>query len=335
MNNLSLDDLKNLLENLFWGDILLSFREQKQKNNAGRKKSFTKLMLVKASILKSELDIEDDTELAKRMKENPNYVRFCGMSRAPSHNVLSAFQRRHTRAFEKMFEWLDKIIEDDGHFVDDALCHDGTDITLDKPQSDADPMMFGAKSNNKKFYGFWLMLSCSYRTELPRKFTFDKARIGQITLTKQHLTSGQICNNSNNPFMFYDGIFDTREIMELTVSEQKKIPMVAFNARGGAIEKFTDLPPDDWRFEYNPFLRCELFFKKEFKKRTAVERFNSMVKLNGLITRVRTKAKKTNRKNRTRIIKTMVTLGLIHKQLCYLAQHRRKTFQQPLCAYAQ
>ncbi len=70
-----------------------------------------------------------------------------------------------SRAFEKMFEWLDKIIEDDGHFVDDALCH--------------------------------------------------------------------------------DGIFDTREIMKLTVSEQKKIPMVAFNARGGAIERFTDLPPDD------------------------------------------------------------------------------------------
>ncbi len=246
-------------------------------------------MLVKASILKSELKIEDDTELVKRMKENPNYVRFCGMPRAPSHNVLSAFQKRHTRAFEKMFEWLDKIIEDDRHFVDDALCHDGTDIALDKPQSDADPMMFGAKSNNKKFYGFWLMLSCSYRTELPRKFTLDKARIGQITLTKQHLTSGQICNNSNNPFMFYDGIFDTREIMELTVSVQKKIPMLAFNARDGAIEKFTDLPPDDWRFEYNPFLHCELFFKKEFKKRTAVERFNSMVKLNGLITRVRTK----------------------------------------------
>ncbi|PIN80051.1 hypothetical protein COV16_01500 [Candidatus Woesearchaeota archaeon CG10_big_fil_rev_8_21_14_0_10_34_8] len=335
MSDMSLDDLKNLLENLFWGDILSSFREPKRKNNAGKKKTFTKIMFVKACILKSHLAIEDDTELAKRMKENPNYVRFCGMQRAPSHNVLSAFQKRHARAFEKMFEWLDKILEEDGHFVDDALCHDGTDIALDKPQSGADPMMFGAKSNNKKFYGFWLMLSCSYRTPLPRKFTFDKARIGQITLTKQHLTSGQICRNPNNPFMFYDGIFDTKEIMELTLSVQKKIPMIAFNPRGGTIEKFTDLPLDDWRFDFNPFLRCPLFFKKEFKKRTAVERFNSEVKLTGLITRIRTKAKKTNRKNRTRIIKTMLVLGLIHKQLCYLAQHRRKTFQQPLCAYAQ
>ena len=62
------------------------------------------------------------------------------------------------------------------------------------------------------------------------------------------------------------------------VFEQEKIPMIAYNPKNSSVKTFTELPDDDWRFEYNPFLKCEAFFRKQFKKRTAVERTNGKVK---------------------------------------------------------
>lgn len=321
MEELNLLNLKNLLKFLAWNEILSYFREPKHKSNAGRKKEFTKPMLIKAVILKTHLKIEDDTELARRMQENPVYVDFCDMPRAPSHNILSSFQKKHQRAFEVMFENLDGTLEKMDCFVEDALCHDGAHIPLEKPQSNADPEMFGARSNKKKFYGYWMMLSTSFRTGLARKYTIGKARIGQINLTKKHLTYGQICSNPNNPFMFFDGIFDNKDIAAMTVFEQEKIPMIAYNPKNGEIKKFTELPEDDWRFDYNPLLRCEAFIKKQFKKRTAVERTNGKVKNHGLISRIGIKAKKVHRKNRDRILKNMVTISLIYEQLCFMVKY--------------
>ena len=75
-----------------------------------------------------------------------------------------------------------------------------------------------------------------------------------------------------------DGIFDTREFRRKIV-ELNKVPVVPYNPRKSKIKKAEELPDDNWRLEYTPFLKDAKEFNKRYKPRTASERENSRIKL--------------------------------------------------------
>ncbi|GCC11427.1 hypothetical protein IPdc08_01482 [archaeon] len=68
--------------------------------------------------------------------------------------------------------------------------------------------------------------------------------------------------------------FEYREFRRKIV-ELNKVPVILYNPRKSKIKKAKELPDDNWRLEYTPFLKDAKEFNKRYRPRTASERENS------------------------------------------------------------
>lgn len=81
-----------------------------------------------------------------------------------------------------------------------------------------------------------------------------------------------------------------------------------------------ELPDDNWRLGYTPFLRDSEEFNRRYKARTASERENSRIKLLTLVGRLKEKTKRAPRMSGD-AVKSQVAIGLISLQCSALAQY--------------
>ena len=89
--------------------------------------------------------------------------------------------------------------------------------------------------------------------------------------------------------------------------------------RNSGIKQVEDLPDDNWRLEYTPFLKNKSEFKEKFKSRTASERENKTLKWWTNIGRLKEKTTTAWRTTKE-YIKGSVIVSLIATQLFALAQ---------------
>lgn len=303
------------------------------RSRRGRKREFTPVNLLKAFVLKSYLRIDDNTLLVQRFHENKNYLEFCGFQKIPSHDVLSQFEKKFFHKFIPVFHFLDDLFEKNGAFENDDLSFDGTDIpVLMKNKQSPHHYHFGAKSDRKKFHGFWLMILSSVKHQIPRRFIVGYAREGQINLAKELFSQEQIDESKNNIFITMDGIFDFREMHEIIISVQHKIPLIGYNQRRSGIPERIDLPSVDWHFQINPIYRNNDFVLEEFKKRTSVERVNSHSKMYTQICLIQNKIKKSHTIKKT-TVETIIVFSFILEQFKLLAKIKTNQVQKHLFRY--
>lgn len=328
LKEVSFYDLKGLVEKLDWVPIAQILT--RNKDERGTKPIFTPVMCFRAFVLQAFLEVEDDTELARRIAQNKDYMAFCGMPKAPSHDVLTDFRINFHHKIRKAFDYFDDLLESLGAFKDDALSNDGTDVPVPIKNKQAPHRYhFGAKSDNKKFHGFWLMIACSVRHQIARSFEVGYAREGQITVCKDMLYYRRIDDSKENYYFFMDGIFDCREIYNLVLEGQGKLPIIAYNKRGSSYESIEELPDDDWRFMYNPLLHFPAYFYFIYAQRTSSERVNGHSKTYTLISRIANKEKK----NKTILkitVEHIVTFTFILEQLKLLTEYKDKLRQKTL-----
>lgn len=299
----------------------------------GRKKEFHPVTLFRVFLLKSYLLIDDNTTLAKRLHENNTYLEFCNLKRTPSHDILSKFEKKFFYKLEIIFNFLDDILEKSGAFENDDMSFDGTDIpVLTKNKQNPHRYHFGAKSNRKKFHGFWLMILASVKHQIPRRFIVGYGREGQINLAKELFNQKQIDESKNNNFIIMDGIFDFKEMHEIIISIQHKIPLIAYNKRRSAFQERINLPSEDWHFELNPIYKNNEFVIEEFKKRTSIERVNSYSKMYTPICLIQNKIKKSHTIKKT-TVETIICFAFILEQFKLLSKIRTKQTQKQLSLY--
>jgi hypothetical protein len=333
-NNVEFLHLKRLFETFDWLPISTILGKTRFCRR-GRRKEFTPVGLFKAFILKSFLSIDDNTILVKRFHENKNYLEFCGFNKVPSHDTLSKFEKRYHRVFEIIFNYVDDILEKAGIFENDDMSFDGTDIPVPmKNKQSPHKYHFGAKSNKKRFHGFWLMILSSVKHQVTRRFYLGYGRDGQITLAKELFKQKQIDDSKNNIFILMDGIFDFQEMHEIIISCQHKIPLIGYNKRGSKYENRIDLPSTDWHFKINPIYRNDEFVMLEFKKRTSVERVNSYAKLYTQISLIQNKVKKSQTIKKT-TVENIIIFSFILEQFRLLMKINMKQIQQTLVIYKQ
>lgn len=324
--------LKRIMDDFDWlplGEIL----GKTPFSRRGRKKEFLPVNLFRAFLLKSYLLLDDNTLLVRRLSENKEYLHFCSLARVPSHNVLSDFEKKYAHKFMPVFEFLDDILEKNHAFDEDGMSFDGTDIPVPmKNKQSPHRYHFGAKSDTKKFHGFWLMILASIKRQLPRRFLVGYAREGQINLGKELLSQKQIDDSWNNIFLIMDGIFDFREMHEIVISIQHKIPLIGYNKRGSGIEERIYLPSTDWHFQINPVYKNNDFVLEEFKKRTSIERVNSHSKIYTPICLIQNKVKKSHTIKKT-TVENIVVFSFMLEQFKLLARINTKQAQKTLGIY--
>lgn len=325
-------DLKSFIQEFDWlpiSEILGKTRFSRR----GRKRDFNPVNLFRAFILKSYLLVDDNTILAKRLQENKSYLEFCGLGKVPSHDTLSKFERRFSHKFIDIFNFLDEILEKSGAFENDDMSFDGTDIPVPiKNKQSAHRYHFGAKSDKKKFHGFWLMILASVKHQIARRFLVGYAREGQINLAKELFNQSQIDESKNNIFIIMDGIFDFREMHETIILVQHKIPLIGYNKRRSGIEERIDLPTTDWHFKMNPVYRNNEFVLEEFKKRTSIERVNSYSKIYTQICLIQNKIKKSHTIKKT-TVENIIVFSFILEQFKLLSKMKRNQVQKSLLLY--
>lgn len=299
----------------------------------GRKRAFPAVGLFRAFLLKVYLSIDDNTVLVKRFHENKAYLEFCSFKNVPSHDTLSKFERKFFHKFEYIFNFLDDLLEQNCAFENDDMSFDGTDIPVPiKSRQSPHQYHFGARSNRKKFHGFWLMILASVKHQIPRRFIVGYARKGQIRLAKELFSQNQIDASKNNIFITMDGIFDFQEMHQKIISVQHKIPLIGYNKRGSKFENRIDLPSTDWHFVINPIYKNDKFVISEFKKRTSIERVNSHSKNYTPISLIQNKVKKSLRIKKT-TVETIVVFSFMLEQFRILAKLQTKQTQQTLFVY--
>ena len=324
--------LKSLIQEFDWLPIVQIFGKTRF-SRRGRKRDFKPVNLFRAFLLKSYLLIDDNTVLVKRFHENKSYLDFCGIHKIPSHDTLSKFEKKFSHKFTEIFNFLDDILEKSGAFENDDMSFDGTDIpVLIKNKQSPHRYHFGAKSSKKKFHGFWLMILASTKHQLPRRFIVGYAREGQINLAKDLLAQKQIDASKNNIFIILDGIFDFREMHEIVIFIQHKIPLIGYNQRRSGIPERINLPSSDWHFSLNPVYRNDSFVQEEFKKRTSIERVNSHSKIYTQICLIQNKIKKSHTIKKT-TVETMITFSFILEQFKLIAKTNKKQIQTELSVY--
>lgn len=324
--------LNRFLDSFDWLPVM-EILGKRRLSRQGRKKEFTPLNMFKAFILKAYLLVDDNTILVKRFHENVSYLKFCNLKRVPSHDTLSKFERKYSHTFMHIFIFLDDILEKNGVFEWDDMSFDGTDIPVPiKNNQTPHKYHFGAKSNKKKFHGFWLMILSSIKHQITRRFLVGYAREGQINLAKELFKQNQIDNSKNNNFIIMDGIFDFQEMHEIIISWQHKIPLIGYNKRGSKFEKRMDLPSSDWHFKINPVYKNNKFVIEEFKKRTSVERLNSYSKLYTQISLIQNKVKKSQTIKKI-TVENMIVFSFMLEQFKLLAKIETKQIQKNLFLY--
>jgi len=324
--------LKRFIETFDWlpiSEILGKTRFSRR----GKKKEFSNLGLYKAFLLKSYLLIDDNTILVKRLHENKAYLEFCNFKKVPSHDILSKFERKFSYKFINIFEFLDDLLEKHGAFEDDDSSFDGTDLPVPfKSKQSAHRYHFGAKSNKKKFHGFWLMILASTKHQIARRFVVGYAREGQIRLAKELFKQKQFDDSKNNIFIIMDGIFDFQEMHEIIIFTQHKIPIIGYNKRRSGIDERINLPKTDWHFKLNPVYKNNEFIVEEFKKRTSIERVNSYSKSYTPICLIQNKIRKSQTIKKT-IVENIVVFSFMLEQFKLLAKIQTKQVQQTIKVY--
>lgn len=324
--------LKRTLDTFDWLPVI-EILGKVRFSRRGRKTEFTPINLFRAFVLKAYLLVDDNTVLVRRLVENKTYLEFCNLKKAPSHDVLSKFERKFSHRWGLVFIFLDDILEKSGAYEHDDMSFDGTDIPVPfKLKQSPHRYHFGAKSDKKKFHGFWLMILASVKHAVARRFLVGYAREGQINLAKEIFNQEQIDNSYKNIFIIMDGIFDFQTMHELVINKQHKIPLIGYNQRRSKISERADLPSDDWHFMLNPVYKNNEFVVEEFKKRTSVERVNSHSKLYTQISLIQNKVKKSHTIKKT-TIETIVVFSFILEQFKLLARINIKSTQRQLFAY--
>ena len=324
--------LKRLMDTFDWLPIaeILGKREYSRR---GRKKEFLPINLLKVFLLKSYLLLDDNTLAVQRLSENKEYLNFCGLMRVPSHDILNDFENTYAHKFISIFKFLDDILEKNNAFEDDDLSFDGTDIPVPfKHKQSPHRYHFGAKSDYKKFHGFWLMIVASIKYQVPRRFLVGYAREWQINLAKELFKEGQIDESRNNNFIIMDGIFDFREMHEIIISCQHKIPLIGYNKRRSGVEERIGLPSIDWHFQVNPIYKNNNFVWEEFKRRTSIERVNSYSKMYTPICLIQNKIKKSHTIKKT-MVENIVVFSFMVEQLKLLTRLKTKQAQKQLFVY--
>ena len=328
LKDVSFYDLKGLVEKLDW--VPISEILKKNKDCRGKKSVFSPVMCFRAYVLGALFEIEDDTELARRIAQNKDHMAFCGMPKAPSHDVLTDFRNNYKHKIRKAFDYFDDLLESLGAFKEDSLSNDGTDVPVPiKHNQSPHRYHFGAKSDKKKFHGFWLMITCSVKHQISRSFEIGYGREGQITVCKDMLSYRRIDSSKENYYFFMDGIFDCQEIYKLVLEGQGKLPIIAYNKRGSSYESIEELPNDDWRFLYNPLLHFPNYFYFIYTNRTSSERVNSHSKTYTLISRIANKVKKEKTILKS-TVEHIVTFTFILEQLKLLTAYKDKLRQKTL-----
>lgn len=331
-NSLEFMHLKRFVGEFDWLPII-EILGKTRFSRRGRKKDFPYLSLFKSFILKSYLLIDDNTILVKRFHENRHYLDFCSLQKIPSHDTLSRFERKFSHKFSSIFDFLDDLLENNGAFEFDDSSFDGTDIPVPiKSKQSPHRYHFGAKSDSKKFHGFWLMILASIKHQIPRRFIVGYAREGQINLGKELLGEKQIDKSKNNIFIIMDGIFDFHEMHEIIISVQHKIPLIGYNQRRSGIPERANLPSMDWHFLVNPVYKNNKFVEEEFKKRTSIERVNSHSKLYTQISLIQNKVKKSHTIRKT-TVENIVVFSFMLEQFKLLARIKAKQVQQTINHY--
>lgn len=324
--------LKRVLDEFDWLPVV-KILGKRRVSRRGKKKEFSAINLFKAFLLKAYLLTDDNTVLVKRLKENKNYLEFCNLNKTPSHDTLSNFERQFSHRFEYVFDFLDDILEKNHVFEDDDMTFDGTDIPVPiKNKQTPHRYHFGAKSNKKKFHGFWLMILASIKYQVPRRFVVGYARVGQINLAKDFFKQSQIDDSKNNFFIIMDGIFDFLEMHEIIISAQHKIPLIGYNKRRSKYEERIQLPSTDWHFMINPVYKNNEFVVQEFKRRTSIERVNSYSKAYTPICLIQNKIKKSQTIKKT-TVENIVVFSFMLEQFKLLAKIHAKQSQQTLTVY--
>lgn len=331
-NNKEFLHLKSLVQEFDWLPIVQILGKTRF-SRRGRKKEFESVNLLRAFILKSYLLIDDNTALIKRLQENKAYLEFCGFKKILSHDTLSKFEKEFSHKFVEVFNFLDDILEKGGTFEDDDMSFDGTDIPVPmKNKQYPHRYHFGAKSDKKKFHGFWLMILASTKHQIARRFLVGYAREGQINLAKELFKEKQIDGSKNNIFIIMDGIFDFCEMHEIIIFVQHKIPLIGYNKRGSGIEDRSNLPTTDWRFKINHVYKNNEFVMEEFKKRTSIERVNSYSKIYTQICLIQNKIKKSQTIKKT-IVENIIVFSFILEQFKLLSKMKRNQVQKSLLIY--
>jgi hypothetical protein len=326
------EHLKRCLDTFDWLPIVEIFGKTRF-SRRGRKQEFSCIKLYRLFLLKSYLLIDDNTILIKRLEENNAYLEFCNLTKIPSHDVLSKFEAKYNYIFEKVFEFLDDLLEKNGAFNDDDMSFDGTDIPVAfKNKVSPHRYHLGAKSNRKKFHGFWLMILASIKHQIARRYIVGYARVGQINLAKEIFTQKQIDDSKANYFIVMDGIFDFKEMHEIVISMQHKIPLIGYNQRRSGIPERINLAKNDWHFLINPVYKNNDFIIQEFKKRTSIERVNSYSKLYTQICLIQNKIKKSHTIKKT-TVENMISFSFMLEQFRLLSDMKIGKIQKKLDTY--
>ena len=148
------------------------------------------------------------------------------------------------------------------------------------------------------------------------------------------LAEKQFDNSKNNNVIIMDGIFDFREMHEIIISVQHKIPLIGYNKRRSGIPERIDLPSMDWHFQINPVYKNNEFVEEEFKRRTSIERVNSHSKLYTQISLIQNKVKKSQTIKKT-TVENIVVFSFMLEQFKLLAKIRAKQAQQTINHYSQ
>ena len=176
-------ELETMEKNIEWGRLASMLKGRV--SNSGPSETFSKEQKLRIVILQDKLQVPYDTDMERILKGNKHYREFCKLGKdVPSHDTITRFKKLNEKRLKNLFDTIDEYLEELGYFKDDELCGDGTDIELSEG---CELASWGAKSNDEKFCGMWLLTVNSTDKELARDFAIRTGVDGQINICKKLL----------------------------------------------------------------------------------------------------------------------------------------------------
>ncbi len=270
----------------------------KRKSRFGRP-DWDKVKLLKAYLLKIREHILEDTELARKLKDNATFRYFCDFNRnnIPSHDTFSRFFQQMTpQRLNNIFLKLDRELVTLGVFNQDELALDATDI-LSNPRNwhNPDPEAgYGHKTDGERFHGYWVVFVAGTKSEIPRAVQVTAADVHQ-SLAAQRLSQQLHKQDLRGATIFIaDSVCDDKKSYASSI-ELELVPLISYNPRNSQYKTFKELPPSNWRKralgEEGLCIR-----RQYYPLRMSVERYQSTFKaiLNGRAVPVRGLVKVTS-----------------------------------------
>jgi len=183
--------------------------------------------LFKALILMRLKRIPSERELEREMHRHPDYVRACGLPRAPDHSTFSVFRKRLGDKAEELFKQPLQQLTELGTIKANIVAIDSTDLKAycrpkkDKPYSDKDAS-FGHKSKNKTFFGYKAHVICDAETELPIALTVSTGKDSDAKHAIPTINKMQPQHKINMETFLGDGAYYSTEIYEHVIKLQAK-----------------------------------------------------------------------------------------------------------------